>query len=93
MSTSTVPLTHSVPCSVCGEPAKTAIVEENETGKIVKVTAGCCEKHRASATCEHLWIRRRDGSWCAHCQQPRFGQDLNEEERERLQTIRKEKHD
>lgn len=38
--------------------------------------------------CNHLWVRRRDGSWCAYCGEPRFGVELNEEERNKIQERR-----
>jgi len=38
--------------------------------------------------CEHLWVRRREGSWCAYCGECRFGVELNKDERERLRQLR-----
>ncbi len=38
--------------------------------------------------CEHLFVRRRDGVWCAYCGLAEFGRDLTPEERERLKAIR-----
>lgn len=40
----------------------------------------------AAAACNHLWVRRRDGSRCAHCGQLRLGVSLSEAERERLKV-------
>ncbi len=37
--------------------------------------------------CDHLWTRRREGSWCAHCGMPRWGVELSEEERQRLRGL------
>lgn len=38
--------------------------------------------------CDHLWVRRRDGSWCADCGEQRFGVTLSQEELERLRKKR-----
>ena len=37
---------------------------------------------------QHLWVRRRDGSWCAYCRATRFGVDISDEEREALRRER-----
>lgn len=41
--------------------------------------------------CDHLWVRRREGSWCARCRQPRLGVELSEEERRKLAAVRAER--
>lgn len=39
---------------------------------------------------EHIWTRRREGSWCIECGETRFGVELNEEELKKLKEIKDE---